>query len=213
MVSVPSPVGFQRVHIGFPLAFVGTLTMSLHLSAGPLAFHLCDTESRAMIDDTDLMFRVAPLLLVGGTTLMATMVVLGNVTDPTSNLRFVERIMSMDTTYRSPRLMWRAITSARLQRLAFGAIVVLEAIMAVIGWIGTVTLAANLRADADQWHDAKFWALVAMCLALVVWFLIFDVGGNEWFASWQSETWRAANQTPRINLITLSAIVLLALAG
>ena len=64
-----------------------------------------------MIDDTTLMFRVAPLLLVAGTTLMATIVVLGNLTDPRSNMQFVERIMSMDTTYRSPRLMWRAITS------------------------------------------------------------------------------------------------------
>ena len=166
-----------------------------------------------MIDDTDLMFRVAPLLLVAGTTLMATIVVFGNVTDPRSNQQFVERIMSMDTTYRSPRLMWRAITSPTLQRLAFGFIVVLEAITAVAGWIGTVMLAINLRSGADEWHDAKFWALVALCLALVVWFVIFDVGGNEWFASWQSETWRAGDQTPKINLITLGAIILLALSS
>jgi len=166
-----------------------------------------------MIDDTTLMFRVAPLLLVAGTTLMATVVVVGNVTDPRSNMQFVERIMSMDTTYRSPRLMWRAITSPRLQRIAFGCIVAIEAVLAVIGWIGTVVLAVHLRSSADEWHDAKFWALVAMCLALVVWFLIFDVGGNEWFASWQSDTWRAADQTPKINLITLAAIILLALSS
>ena len=96
-----------------------------------------------MIDDTTLMFRVAPLLLVAGTTLMATIVVLGNLTDPRSNMQFVERIMSMDTTYRSPRLMWRAITSPRLQRLAFGCIVALEAVLAVIGWIGTIVLISN----------------------------------------------------------------------
>jgi predicted small integral membrane protein len=170
-------------------------------------------QTGPMIDDTTLMFRVAPLLLVAGTTLMATVVVVGNVTDPRSNMQFVERIMSMDTTYRSPRLMWRAITSPRLQRLAFGCIVAIEAVLAVIGWIGTVVLAVHLRSSADEWHDAKFWALVAMCLALVVWFLIFDVGGNEWFASWQSDTWRAADQTPKINLITLAAIILLALSS
>ncbi len=165
-----------------------------------------------MIDDTTMMFRVAPLLLVAGTALMATIVVFGNVTDPTSNLRYVERIMSMDTTYRSPRLMWRAITSSKMQRIAFGLIVIIEAITAIAGWIGTVTLALNLRSSTESWYDAKFWALVALCLALVVWLLIFEVGGNEWFASWQSDAWKAAEQTPRINLITIAAIILLALS-
>jgi predicted small integral membrane protein len=166
-----------------------------------------------MIDDTTLMFRIAPLLLVAGTSLMATFVVFGNITDPKSNLQYVERIMSMDTTYRSPRLMWRAITSSRVQRIAFGCIVAVETVLGVIGWIGTIVLAVNLRASPDEWHDAKFWALVALCLALVVWFLIFDVGGNEWFASWQSDRWKAAEQTPRINLITVAAIILLALSS
>ena len=166
-----------------------------------------------MIDDTTLIFRVAPLLLVAGTSLMASIVVFGNVTDPRSNLQYVERILSMDTTYTSSRLMWRAIRSPRLQRLAFGVIVALEAAVMITGWIGTAFLAANLRASADDWHDAKFWAALALCLALVVWFLAFEVGGNEWFASWQSDTWKAAEQTPRINLVTLAALVLLAISN
>ncbi|CAB4566137.1 MAG: DUF2165 family protein [Actinobacteria bacterium] len=166
-----------------------------------------------MIDDTTLIFRIAPLLLVAGTTLMATIVVVGNLTDPRSNLQYVERILSMDTTFRSPRLMWRAIRSPKLQRLAFGVIVLLEAAVVVTGWIGTVILASNLRAGTDDWHDAKFWAALALVLALVVWFVAFEVGGNEWFASWQSDTWRAAEQTPRINLVTLAALILLAISN
>ena len=125
----------------------------------------------------------------------------------------VERILSMDTTFRSPRLMWRAIRSPKLQRLAFGVIVLLEAAVVVTGWIGTVILASNLRAGTDDWHDAKFWAALALVLALVVWFVAFEIGGNEWFASWQSDTWRAAEQTPRINLVTLAALILLAISN
>lgn len=165
-----------------------------------------------MIDGTTLVFRLAPLLLVLGTSSMATIVVFGNITDPRSNLQYVERIMSMDTTYRSPRLMWRAITSIRLQRIGFAFIVGLEAAVMVVGWIGTVTLSMNLRAGEAQWHDAKLWAASSLCLALVVWFLVFEVGGNEWFASWQSETWKAAKDTPRINLINIAGLILLALS-
>ncbi|MFN6119049.1 MAG: DUF2165 family protein, partial [Actinomycetes bacterium] len=106
-----------------------------------------------MIDDTTLIFRIAPLLLVAGTTLMATIVVVGNLTDPRSNLQYVERILSMDTTFRSPRLMWRAIRSPKLQRLAFGVIVLLEAAVVVTGWIGTVILASNLSAGTDDRLD------------------------------------------------------------
>lgn len=166
-----------------------------------------------MIDDTTEALRLAPLVLVAGTTLMSTIVVFGNVTDPRSNLQFVERIMSMDSTYRSPRLMWRAIRSATLHRIAFGFIVVLETLVAVAGWIGTVQLLANLDGSADAWHDAKYWAIVALVLAPVVWHLVFEVGGNEWFASWQSERWKANEQTSGINLITIGALVLLAVVG
>lgn len=164
-----------------------------------------------MIDNTTEALRLAPLVLVAGTTLMATVVVVGNVTDPKSNLQYVERILSMDTTYRSPRLMWRAIRSPLLQKIAFGVIIVLESLVAIAGWIGTVRLLTNLDASAEAWHDAKYWAVIALVLALVVWHLAFEVGGNEWFASWQSETWRAKDQTPGINLITLGALILLAI--
>lgn len=166
-----------------------------------------------MITDTTEALRLAPTVLVAGTTLMATVVVLGNVTDPRSNLQFVERILSMDTTYRSSRLMWRAVNSRMLQRLAFAVVVVLESLVAIAGWIGTVQLITHLGAAPSAWDDAKYWAVIALVLALVVWHLVFEVGGNEWFASWQSQTWRANEQTPGINLISIGGLVLLAVVG
>ncbi len=144
---------------------------------------------------------------------MATIVVLGNVTDPGSNLKFIERIFSMDTTYQSPRLMWRAIRSRTLHRLALVFIVICESAVAVAGWIGVAKLATNLHSSTDQWHDAKFWAVVALGLAAFVWFFMFEVIGNEWFASWQSSEWKATNETARINLITFAALLLLHLAN
>jgi predicted small integral membrane protein len=164
-------------------------------------------------DRTTIAFRVVPLLLLAGTSLMATIVVLGNVTDPGSNLKFIERIFSMDTTYQSPRLMWRAVRSKSLHRLAMVFIVVCETAVAATGWIGVAHLAANLHSPADQWYSAKFWAIVALGLATFVWFFLFEVIGNEWFASWQSSDWKATNETARINLITFAALILLHLAN
>ena len=165
-----------------------------------------------MIDRTTVALRVVPLLLVTGTTLMSTIVVIGNATDPGSNLKFIERIMSMDTTYQSPRLMWRAIRSRSLQRLSFAFIVICETLVTVIGWIGVVSLMTNLHSSPDQWHDAKYWAVIALCLAIFIWLIMFEVIGNEWFASWQSNNWKVTNETARINLVTFAGLILLQLS-
>ncbi len=165
-----------------------------------------------MIDRTTVALRVVPLLLVTGTTLMSTIVVIGNVTDPGSNLKFIERIMSMDTTYQSPRLMWRAIRSRLVQRLSFAFIVICEALVTAIGWIGVVSLMTNLHSSADRWHEAKYWAVVALCLAIFIWLIMFEVIGNEWFASWQSNNWKVTNETARINLVTFAGLILLQLS-
>jgi predicted small integral membrane protein len=165
-----------------------------------------------MIDRTTVAFRAVPLLLLAGTSLMATIVVIGNVTDSSSNLKFIERIFSMDTTYQSPRLMWRAIKSNAIHRLALVFIVVCESSVAVTGWIGVADLATNLHSSADEWHGAKFWGVVGLGLATFVWFFVFEVIGNEWFASWQSSEWKATNETARINLVTFATLILLHLS-
>ena len=150
---------------------------------------------------------------MAGTSLMATIVAFGNVTDPGSNLRYIERIFTMDTTYGSPRLMWRAVHSKTLHRLALGVIVVFETAVAITGWIGVAHLATNLHSTSSQWNSAKFWAVVALGLAAFVWFFLFEVIGNEWFASWQSSEWKATNETARINLVTFAALILLHLSN
>ena len=95
-----------------------------------------------------------------------------------------------------------------MPRLAFGFVVLCETIVAITGWIGVVALATHLRAPHDQWNAAKFWAVVALGGALAIWFILFEIGGNEWFASWQSPTWNAASDTARINLVTLLGVLL-----
>jgi len=162
-------------------------------------------------DRTTLAFRAVVLMIELGTALMTTLVVLGNITDPRSNMQFVEGVMTMETTYRSPRLMWRAIRSTTLHRLCFLLIVTTEATLAVVSWIGSWQLVTHLNSPSDAWHAAKFWSVVAFAIAVFIWFVMFQVIGNEWFASWQSETWNAIRDTTRINLVTFAGLALLLL--
>ena len=164
------------------------------------------------IATTEVVFRLIPLLLVLGTALMGLIVCVNNITAPGANLRFVEHIMTMDTTNMDQGTQWREVRSPALHRVAFVAILVCEAAVTVLGLVGSYFLVANLTAPGDAWESAKLFGYLAFLVALVVWFLIIQVVGAEWYVSWQSERWNAIRDSIRINLITIAGIILLRLS-
>ena len=166
----------------------------------------------ADIITVEMVFRLIPLLVLLGTGVMGAIVVLNNITAPGANLAFVEHIMTMDTTNMDRGTQWRAIRSPILHRIAFVTILILEVAVTVLSLVGSYNLAANLGAPADAWEAAKLFGYLGFMAALVVWFLVIQVVGAEWFVSWQSEGWNAIRDSTRINLITLAGIILLRLA-
>ena len=62
--------------------------------------------------------RSATIAVLGCYALLLALIALNNLTDPGSNWPFVQHVLAMDTTFRSPRLMWRAITDPTLQGIA-----------------------------------------------------------------------------------------------
>lgn len=161
------------------------------------------------ITTVDVVVRLIPLLLLLGTAVMGAIVCLNNITAPGANLRFVEHIMTMDTTNMDRGTQWREIRSPALHRVAFIAILLCEIGVAVLGVIGSYFLAINLTAAGDAWESAKLFGYLTFIMALVVWFLIIQVVGAEWYVSWQSEKWNAIRDSTRINLITIAGIILL----
>ena len=161
------------------------------------------------IGAADIAFRLIPLLLVLGTAVMGLIVCLNNITAPGANMRFVEHIMTMDTTDMDPGTQWREIRSPVLHRIAFVSILVCELAVTALGLVGSYFLAANLTGPADAWEAAKLFGYLTFLMALVVWFLIIQVVGAEWYVSWQSEKWNAIRDSTRINLITLAGVILL----
>ena len=164
------------------------------------------------IPATEIVFRLIPLLLLLGTAAMGAIVCLNNITAPGANLRFVEHIMTMDTTNMDAGTQWREVRSAALHRAAFVAILVCEGAVTLLGLVGSYFLAVNLTAGGDAWDSAKLFGYLAFLAALVVWFFIIQVVGAEWYVSWQSEEWNAIRDSIRINLITIAGIIILRLS-
>jgi predicted small integral membrane protein len=126
--------------------------------------------------------RTACAALTAIAALYMGLVVLNNITDFPTNRAFVEHVLAMDTTFKSPDLMWRAITSPGWALAAYMAIIVWEALAFLVlsaGFVGYVRDAPNARPTA----------IAGWLMMLVLFGGGFIAIGGEWFAMWQSQQW------------------------
>ncbi|WP_329399218.1 DUF2165 domain-containing protein [Streptomyces lydicus] len=148
---------------------------------------------------------LAAAVLTGTVALIIALVALGNITDFGTNQQFVRHVLAMDTTFKDPDLMWRAITSHKLQDAAYLVIIAWETLAALLLLAGTALWAVGLR----NGRVARARLLSTLGLLMIV--LLFGAGflaiGGEWFAMWQSKTWNGLEAATR-NL-TLAGIALL----
>jgi predicted small integral membrane protein len=97
--------------------------------------------------------------------------------------------MTMDTTFQSPNLMWRAVSNEAIQLAAYLAIIVWQVLAAMLLWLGVIRLVRARHADRAAFAKAKDPAI----LGLTAGFLLYGFGflgiAGEWFAMWQSEHW------------------------
>lgn len=135
------------------------------------------------------VIRAAQALFVLWIGAFAGLVALNNVVDYGTNLRFVQHVLGMDTTFEDSRLRRRAITSPALHHAAYWAIIAAEALTAALCVWGALRLLADLGASPEAFHAAKTPAFAGLALGFAVWFGGFMVLGSQWFASWQSKQW------------------------
>lgn len=148
---------------------------------------------------------VAAAVLTGTVALYMTLVAFGNITDFDTNREFVRHVLSMDTTFRDPDLMWRAIESPVLQDTAYVAIIVWEVLCALVLLLATLLWMTGLRRGV---HGR---ARRASTLGLVMVLLLFGAGfigiGGEWFAMWQSSDWNGLDAAARNVVLAGLALV------
>src|SRR5262249_29342395 len=83
-------------------------------------------------------------LLVGGYALYLSLFVWNNVSDPLTNSGAIEPMMTMRGLKEDPLLgrgvVWRAVDSPMIHRLAYGLVIIVQAVAAVLLWRATVML-------------------------------------------------------------------------
>ncbi|MFM9373158.1 DUF2165 domain-containing protein [Streptomyces sp. Da 82-17] len=154
---------------------------------------------------------VAATALTATVALYMTLVVFGNITDFGTNQQFVQHVLSMDTTFKDPDLMWRAVESPALQNAAYIAVIAWEALTAVVLLTATWFWITGLR------HHAYDHARAASTVGLVMVLLLFGVGflviGGEWFVMWQSSDWNGLDAAARNVALAAMTLLLVHLAG
>ena len=133
--------------------------------------------------------RLSRIAMVVAVALFFTLVAFGNVTDYGANWQFVRHVLSMDTTFQDPELMWRAVTDPRLQLAAYGTIITWQALTALVLWLGIARLLRAATADRAGFAQARGLAVIGLTMGLLLYAVGFLVVGGEWFAMWQSHTW------------------------
>jgi predicted small integral membrane protein len=133
--------------------------------------------------------RAAQALLVLWIGAFAGLVALNNVVDYGTNLRFVQHVFTMDTTFADSRLRRRAIRWPAFHHVAYCALIAAEALTAGLCLWGAGVLLGSLGLPTDAFHAAKTPSFVGLALGFSIWFGGFMTVGGQWFASWQSKDW------------------------
>ncbi len=101
-------------------------------------------------------------------------------TDYDSNLQYVKHVLTMDTTFPDNRGMWRRIELQSLHHVAYLTIILIEAAVALLLWIGVARLWRS-RGNALDFNHAKAAAVLGLGGAVALFFGGFLALGGEWF--------------------------------
>lgn len=154
---------------------------------------------------------LAATLLTGTVALYIALVAFGNITDFGTNQQFVRHVLAMDTTFKDPDLMWRAITSRTLQDAAYLAIIAWETVAALVLIAGTVFWSTGLRrGDLARARQVSTIGLLMLLLLFGAGFLAI---GGEWFSMWQSKAWNGLDAAARNITFAGIALVVVHLPG
>ncbi|MCL4297953.1 MAG: DUF2165 family protein [Anaerolineae bacterium] len=144
------------------------------------------------------LIRLAKALLTLATGVTGLLIVFGNLTDYQTNFKFVQHVLSMDTTFPDNTIKYRAIKSSRIHHAIYHFIILVEAVMAILCTLGGVNLLRHLKADKDTFHRAKRPALGGLLAGLLLWFFGFQGVAGEWFGMWMSRQWNGLPDAARL---------------
>ncbi len=133
--------------------------------------------------------RYIKIGMVASIALFFSIVTLDNILDFDTNWQFVQHVMSMDTTFQKPSVMWRAITNPQIQICIYYMIIAWQALTSVICWLGCAVLLNKINEPTIGFNRAKKFAYWGLFFGFILYMVGFVIVGGEWFSSWQSQQW------------------------
>lgn len=133
--------------------------------------------------------RFIKIAMVAVIALFFSLVGYNNIIDYHSNWLFVQHVLSMDTTFRAPMLLPRAISNPTTQAWAYHGIIAWEIFTALLCWLGALALLCKIKKPAAYFNAGKTLALLGLFCGFLLYMLGFIVIGGEWFTMWQSSSW------------------------
>lgn len=140
------------------------------------------------------------------TALQLTLITVGNITDYETNHAFVTHVLAMDTTFRSPHMTWRAITSPGLVTAAYVAIIAWEALTALVLLVALVLSLGALRPSRSA-QAARAWTTGGLLMMIALFGGAFIAIGGEYFQMWQSQKWNGVPSA--LQYLTIAGLFLI----
>ncbi|MGB6055406.1 MAG: DUF2165 domain-containing protein [Burkholderiaceae bacterium] len=156
-----------------------------------------------------MMIRLSKASMILAIALFASLVAFGNITDYGTNFAFVHHVFLMDTIFPDSRIGYRAIDSALLHHAGYCLIIALEALTALLCWIGGWQLLKARHVDAQHFHAAKRVAVAGLTLGFLTWQVGFMSIGGEWFGMWMSKEWNGVPSAFRFVVTILAVLIYL----
>jgi predicted small integral membrane protein len=156
--------------------------------------------------------RVVLVVLTGMTAVLIGLAAFGNVTDYDTNEAFVKHVLAMDTTFKSPNMMWRAITSPAVATAVYLAIIAWEWATAIV-LAGACVAWVRARPGDPRARTARQLSTLGWLMQIMLFGGGFIVVGGEWFQMWQSSDWNGLQPALQNFLIASVGLVLVHLSG
>ncbi|MGA9005567.1 MAG: DUF2165 domain-containing protein [Xanthobacteraceae bacterium] len=158
-----------------------------------------------------IIVRIVKVTMVAALAAFALIVAYDNTVDYDSNYEFVRHVLSMDTTFGTSVLKYRAISNEAVWHSAYALIIAVEAVTGLLLAFGALALLRRLRLPAEIFNRAKVWAVAGLGTGFGVWFFGFLVIAGEYFAMWQSKAWNGQEAAFRITAVILAVLIYVSL--
>ena len=133
------------------------------------------------------MIRYIKILMAASVALFCLMYALQNIWNLDAANWFVSYTTGMEDHEKYPAHFGPAVTAPIIHSIMLWIIIALEITAGLLAAKGAFDLFMARNASADDFNDAKSYAIAGCGVGILVWFGLFSAIGGAYFQMWQTE--------------------------